>query len=381
MLNRFSRESVGSRVPGQCQSRAGHRFVTSFTLMDRRESSGKKGPVAMALAVGVGLLCLLTPFVACSAPPEHEIKLATLAPENSTLMKIFNDMNAELLKESGGKVGFKIFSGFAMGDEDDVLRKLRAGMVHAASFTMGALTDLNPDLRVLQVPFLFDNYQEVDHVLGKLDADLRRGFSERGLEILGWPELGFLYFMSTTPIASLNDIKGKKVWARANAPMSQAFTERVGVSTVAIGAPDVLMALQTNLVDVVYNSPYYAVVTQWNTQVKYLTDLPLAYVGGALVLDKRVLTKMPAPLQDVVKRVCGKYARLIGERTRQDNAEAMNLIFTKGVKRITPGVQQVEEFKKMSDETMASLDPRVLSPVLLKNVKGILSEYRKSRKP
>lgn len=381
MLNRFSRESVGSRGPGQCRSRAEHRFVSSFTSTVRRESSGKLGPVAMALAVAVGLLSLLTPFVACSAPPEHEIKLATLAPENSTLMKIFNDMNAELLKESGGKVGFKIFSGFAMGDEDDVLRKLRAGMVHAASFTMGALTDLNPDLRVLQVPFLFDNYQEVDHVLGKLDADLRRGFSERGLEILGWPELGFLYFMSTTPIASLNDINGKKVWARANAPMSQAFTEKVGVSTVAIGAPDVLMALQTNLVDVVYNSPYYALVTQWNTQVKYLTDLPLAYVGGALVLDKRVLTKMPAPLQDVLKRVCGKYARLIGERTRQDNAEAMNLIFTKGVKRITPGVQQVEEFKKMSDETMASLDPKVLSPVLLKNVKGILTEYRKSRKP
>jgi len=52
-------------------------------------------------------------------------------------MKIFNDMNAELLKESGGKVGFKMFAGFALGDEDDVLRKLRAGMVHAASFTMG----------------------------------------------------------------------------------------------------------------------------------------------------------------------------------------------------------------------------------------------------
>lgn len=381
MVNRSSRELIGSRVAGQGGRNAGHCRASWSLSVDRHEAGKGKGLKTIALAMGLLILPLLAPLAAWSAPPEYEIKLATLAPENSTLMKIFNDMNAELLKESGGKVGFKMFAGFALGDEDDVLRKLRAGMVHAASFTMGALTDINPDLRVLQVPFLFDNYQEVDHVLGKLDADLRRGFSERGFEILGWPELGFLYFMSTRPVASLNDLKGKKVWARANAPMSQAFTEKVGVSTVAIGAPDVLMALQTNLVDVVYNSPYYAVVTQWNTQVKFLTDLPLAYVGGALLIDKRVFTKMPAPLQEVLKRVCGKYARLIGERTRQDNNEAMNLIFTKGVKRITPGAQQVEEFKKMSDETMASLDQKVLSPATLKNVKGILAEYRKTRKP
>lgn len=380
-MSRSSQKSTGSRVPEQDERRSRRRTPFRTTPRGRHRPVSGKGHLLIALTVAIVLLSILVPSTSWSAPPEHEIKLATLAPENSSLMKLFNEMNAELLRESGGKVGFKMFAGFALGDEDDVLRKLRAGMVHAASFTMGALTDINPDLRVLQVPFLFDNYQEVDHVLGKLDADLRRVFSDRGFEILGWPELGFLYFMSTTPVASINDLKGKKVWARANAPMSQAFTERVGVSTVAIGTPDVLMALQTNLVDVVYNSPYYAVVTQWNTQVKYLTDLPLAYVGGALLIDKRVFTKIPVPLQEVVKRVCGKYARLIVERIRQDNAEAMNLIFAKGVKRITPGPQQVEEFKKMSDETMASLDPKVLSPAILKNVKGILAEYRKTHKP
>lgn len=381
MVNRSSGKSTGSRVPDQDGRHSEHFSISQAVLRRPQKTINGKWQKHIAFVVGFLLLSVLVPLTLWSAAPEHEIKLATLAPENSSLMKLFNEMNAELLKESGGKVGFKMFSGFAMGDEDDVLRKLRAGMVHAASFTMGALTDINPDLRVLQVPFLFDNYQEVDHVLGKLDGDLRRVFSDRGFEVLGWPELGFLYFMSTTPVASINDLKGKKVWARANAPMSQAFTEKVGVSTVAIGTPDVLMALQTNLVDVVYNSPYYAVVTQWNTQVKYLTDLPLAYVGGALIVDKRVYTKIPAPLQEVLKRVCGKYARLIGERIRQDNTEAMNLIFSKGVKRITPGAQQVEEFKRVSDETMASLDPKVLSPRTLKNVKGILAEYRKTHKP
>lgn len=313
--------------------------------------------------------------------PEHEIKLATLAPENSTLMKIFNEMNRELLEETGGKVGFKIFAGFVLGDEEDVLRKLRVGMIHAASFTMAALTDVNPDLRVLQVPFLFDNTREVDHVLGRMEADLKRGFAEKGFEILGWPELGFLYFMSTNPVSSVDDIKGRKVWARANAPMSQALIDRIGVSTVAINAPDVLMALQTNLLDVVYNSPYYAVVTQWNTQVKYLTDLPLAYIGGALLIDRKVFTRLTPALQETMKRVCGKYARLIVEKTRQDNAEAMNLILTRGVKRVTPSPEQAKEFKKVSDEAMSSMDSKVLPFETLKKVKATLAEFRGDPKP
>lgn len=323
---------------------------------------------------------LLMPGNIWSAP-EYEIKLATLAPENSTLMKIFNEMNRELLQETGGKVGFKIFAGFVLGDEEDVLRKLRVGMIHAASFTMVALTDVNPDLRVLQVPFLFDNTREVDHVLEKMEVDLKRSFAEKGFEILGWPELGFLYFMSTHPVSSVEDIKGRKVWSRANAPMSQALIDKIGVSTVAINAPDVLMALQTNLLDVVYNSPYYAVVTQWNTQVKYLTDLPLAYIGGALVIDRKVFTRLPPPLQETMKSVCGKYARLIVEKTRQDNAEAMNLILTRGVKRVTPSPEQAKEFKKVSDEAMSSMDPKALPFQTLKKVKATLAEFRGDPKP
>jgi len=330
----------------------------------------------LALGFSVLLIAFVAPLRAQAAAPEHEIKLATMAPENSTLMQVFNEMNAELLKETGGKVGFKMFPGFVLGDEEDVLRKLRIGLVHAAVFTTTGLTDINPDLRGLQVPFLFGNYEEVDYVAEKMDEDLKRGFSNRGFEILGWPELGFIYFMSTTPIAGLEDLKGKRVWAKANAPMSQAIIEKAGVSTVAINTPDVLMALQTNLLDVVYNSPYYALVTQWNTQIKYFTDLPLTYIGGALMVDKKVFAKLPAPLQETMKKVCAAHLRRLTERTRKDNADALELIFKRGVKKVTPDAAQVEGFKKLSESAMNDLDPKFLPRDTSARIKTWLAEYR-----
>lgn len=325
---------------------------------------------AFFLTLGPGGGCVL------GAVPEHEIKLATMAPENSSLMKIFREMNEELLKETGGKVGFKMYTGFVLGDEEDVLRKLRVGMIHAAAFTSTALTDLNPDLRVFQVPFLFADYKEVDFVLGKMEADLKKGFANKGFHVLGWPEVGFIYFMSRVPITNLNDLRSKRVWVKSNAPMLDTLIRKAGVSAVAINTPDVLVALQTNLLDVVYNSPYYAVVTQWYTQLKYMTNLPLSYIGGAVILDKKVLAGIPDPLQETLRRVSEKHLRRATEQTRKDNSESFQVILKRGVSQVTPTAEEIEEFKKVGDEAVMGLDPKFFPKDIFKKVKGWLSEYR-----
>jgi TRAP-type C4-dicarboxylate transport system substrate-binding protein len=331
----------------------------------------------LAFLLGLSLLfSVLFCRAAVAAPPQYEIKIATLAPENSSLMQIFNEMNSELLKETDGKVGFKMFPGFVLGDEEDVFRKLHIGLVQAAVFTSTALTDIDPDLRVLQVPFLFHNYGEVDYVMSKMEGRIKDTFAKKGYVVLGFPELGFIYFMSTTPISSIEDLKGKKVWAKANAPMSDAMINEAGVSTVAINTPDVLMALQTNLLDVVYNSPYYALVTQWNTRIKYITDLPLSYIGGALIMNKKAFDRIPAPLQETLRKVCAKYIRVLIERTRKDNADAMDLILKRGVKKVTPDEAQVQGFKKMSAEGVKHLDPKFFPRETLDKVNAWLAEYR-----
>ncbi len=338
------------------------------------------GSIGAAGYCVVATLLILTSAGLCAGPPEIELKLATLAPENSSLTQIFEEMNAELIRATDGKVGFKMYAGSVMGDEEDVLRKLKANVIQGAAFTSTALTDINPDLRTFLIPFMFRDAGEVDHVLEKLDKQLKQRFEERGLVVLGWPELGFVYFMSSTPIATLEDLKGKRVWAKANAPMSQALIDRIGVSTIAISVPDVLMGLQTKLVDVVYNSPYYALATQWNTQIKYITDLPLTYIGGALVLDKKAFARIPQPLQVRVKEVCGKHVRRLIERTRKDNADAMEQILKRGVQRVTPTLEQVRAFKELSDSAMNDIDPKVLPPDTTRAVRGLVAELRSDPK-
>jgi len=324
------------------------------------------------------ILCPLFPGAAWSNP-RYELKVATLAPDHSTFMQIFNEMNEELLRETEGRVGFRVYSGFAMGDEEDVLRKVRVGLVHGAVFTASALTDINVDFRVLQIPFLFNDYEEVDHVKSVLDERLRHGFAQAGFEVLGWPEVGFIYFMSTTPIAGLEDLRRKKVWAKANAPMSQALIDRAGVATVAINIPDVLVALQTGLLEVVYNSPYYALVTQWNTRVKYFTDLPLSYIDGAFLVDRRAFDRIPPELQEKARSICARHMARVNAKTRKDNEEALEIILRRGVEKVTPTRKQAEEFQRMSDQAMSDLRPEFLPPEMVDRAREALADLRSRR--
>jgi len=332
-------------------------------------------PHAGLLGVLTLLLLALVP-VSSAGEPVHVIKLATLAPENSSPMRIFNDMNQELNAQTDGRVGFKIFGGFALGDEMDVLRKLRIGYVHAAAFTTASLSDLNPDMRVLQVPFLFSTYDEVDQVLGTLAGDLERGFAAQGYEILGWFELGFVYLMSQSPIARIADLKGQRVWAVAGSRMTKVLFDRAEVSPVTISAPDVLLSLQTKSLNVVYNSPYYALVTQWYSRIQYLTDLPLIYGASVLMIDKKIFDRLPAEDRQTLKTVCRKHMRRLTEKTRQDNAEALQVMFRRGITRVTPEADAVTAFKQLSEAAMDDLGPKFLPPQTVKAVRTSLDQYR-----
>ncbi|MCK5572037.1 MAG: TRAP transporter substrate-binding protein DctP, partial [Bacteroidetes bacterium] len=84
--------------------------------------------VVALLAVIVGVMVPCRDALA----QEYKIKFATVAPEGSTWMKIMHDFDDALRKESGGKLGFKMYAGGVQGEDKDVMRRIRLGQIHSA---------------------------------------------------------------------------------------------------------------------------------------------------------------------------------------------------------------------------------------------------------
>lgn len=162
--------------------------------------------------------------------------------------------------------------------------------------------------------------------------------------------------------------------------MAKAIFDEAGVKAIPLTIPDVLVGLQTGLVDVVYVPPTGAISLQWFTKVKYMTDVPLAYLGGGIVVRKDTFKQIPTSYQNLIVESFQRHLDQLKVVTRNENREAIKVMAKQGVKIITPSQNQVDEFKKLSNKAMSHPGSQSFSKKVLEEVTSSLESYRKGEK-
>jgi TRAP-type C4-dicarboxylate transport system substrate-binding protein len=134
--------------------------------------------------------------------------------------------------------------------------------------------------------------------------------------------------------------------------MSKAIFDEAGVAAIPLSVPDVLVGLQTGLVDVVYAPPSGAISLQWFTRLKYIVDVPLIYLLGGLVVKKSVYEKMGAEHQAILNKIAPGYLQRLKAMVRRDNQEALAVMAAQGIQTLVPEKEEVLEFKRVSNSAM-----------------------------
>jgi TRAP-type C4-dicarboxylate transport system substrate-binding protein len=204
------------------------------------------------------------------------LKIATVTPEGSQWMKDMRDSAKEIKERTDGRVQIKYYGGGVMGNDTKVLGKIRIGALQGGAFTPAALADSYPNLNIYGMPLVFDSEEEAAYVRERLDGKLQEGLEAAGFVNFGFASGGFAIVMSNTPVKSLEDLKGKRVWVPEGDSISYASMEALSLAPVTLPLTDVLTGLQTGLIDIVAMSPIGALVLQWHTKIKYVTEIPLS---------------------------------------------------------------------------------------------------------
>ena len=307
-------------------------------------------------------------------------KVATLSPDGSFWMKTMREAGKEVEAATDSRVKFKWYPGGVMGDDKAVLRKMRVGQLQGAALPMGELLSFYPDSQAYGIPFLFNNYEEVDYVRRQLDDSLITGFAEGGMEVLGIAEGGFGYFLTAEPVRVPADLQQQKVWVPQNDVVSARLAQSIGVTPIPLTLPDVLPGLQTGLVNTVAVSPMGAIVLQWHTRVAHITDIPLMYFCGVISLTGKSFNKLSADDQAVVKAVFGKAFKLIDERNRMDNVKAFEALPNQGVETVVLTEAERDAWLAMQapGEQMMQSEGQ-LSTEALERIKGLIEAFRQSQ--
>jgi TRAP-type C4-dicarboxylate transport system substrate-binding protein len=312
---------------------------------------------------------------------QYTIKFATLATEGTTWINVFKEMDAAIRKESGGRIGFKIYPGGVQGEDKDVMRKIRLGQIQSAGITGVGVGEISSKLRILDAPFLFQNPEEIDYLHQVMDAEFEQAFRDNDFVLLGWAEVGFVYVYSNTPVRTTADMKGVKMWMWEGDQIAEAAFRALGIQPIPMSVVDVFTSLQTGLINAAYTSPLAALALQWNTRVKYMLSVPLADASGAVVIAKKRFDSLPPDLQEILLRNGKKYMAELTRKSREENAAAIQTLKKNGIQIVeVTDKKTLQDYQATGKAARQMLVGRLYDQAFLDRVEKVLVDFRTSHR-
>lgn len=301
----------------------------------------------------IGLLALV--LHAGAAVSATTFKIATVVPDGSYWMQQFRETAKLIQDKTQGRVAFKFYPGGVMGNDSSVLRKMRAGQLQGGTFTSGSLSDIYPDLQVYSVPLAFRSFEEVDYVRQRMDDQLRQGMEAHGYILAGISEGGFAYMMSNKPIHGISDLTGQKVWIPEGDRINQATFTEAGITPIPLPVADTYTGLQTGLIDTVATSPVGAIALQWHTKIQYVTESPLVYITGILMLSKNIFDRLSVNDQQTVRTALDETFERIEHQNRIDHKKAVDALKNQGIRFIKPNSQDQIKWHRIAEQVVDRL--------------------------
>ena len=328
------------------------------------------------LVLSLALAAMILPSIGQAA----QLKIATVAPDGSFWMNEVKKGAAEIEEKTEGRVKIRCYPGGTMGNDQAVLRKMRIGQLHGGMIVASSLASVTPGIQVYGLPLVFRSYDEVDDVRAKVDGRLINDLADKGYVSFGLIEGGFAYIMSNKPTTGIASLKGRKAWIPEGDNVAEAILQASGLSAVPLPVSDVLTGLQTGLVDTVAGPPVGAVALQWFTRTKYLTDMPILYSYGLIVVSEKAFSKLAEADQKVVREVMGSVTLTLDQRTRTDNEQARHALAKQGIEFVTISPEEHEKWRQVAADATAKLDETGAIPTeLLAEVRGYLASFREAK--
>ena len=305
------------------------------------------------------------------------IKIATLSPDGTTWMKKIRGAAKEIATRTEHRVKIKFYPGGVMGNENAILRKMRINQLQGAAVSSGALDHFYKDTGIYSLPFLFNSHEEVLYVRKKMDNLIIKGLEKGGLISFGVAESGFAYILSNTPVKDVAELRKLKTWIPDTASSRNAV-KAFNIKPIPLPFSDVLAGLQTSLVNTIAISPIASIALQWHTQVKYLTDMPLLYGWGTLVISKRAMNKLNAADKKVVNEVMRRTFNEIDLQNQKDNSAALAALKNQGITFVKPDDNQIAEWKRLAQISHSELIANGFnSKEMYKLINEYIAEYKK----
>ena len=322
------------------------------------------------------LLCALVP-AGVMAADTVKVKLATLVPKDSSFHKSLQGMGEKWRQASGGSVTLTLFTDGTQGGEADMVRRMRIGQLQGALLSVGGLSLIEESVAGLQLmPMMFRSLDEFDAVRDQMRPALDKKFADKGFVVLFWGDAGWVRFFSKQPGVRPDDFKKMKMFVWAGDSRTTEIMKAVGINAVPLEQTDVLVNLQTGLIDSVPSVPFYALAGQFYGPAPHMLEINWVPLLGATVVTKKVWDTIPVAQRPALLKAAAEAGQLIKQRSRAEGDESVEAMKKRGLKVQTLAGDDLAAWHKFAEEVYPRIRGKAVPVEMFDEVQNQVKEYR-----
>ena len=267
----------------------------------------KNLPKNLAVLILIFVFCIVGIFAEGNKESEsmentYEFKYANQQPENHSRTKSMQFLKEELEKRSNGRIKVEIYHSGVLGTEKEMFEMCVTGAIQG--FRGAFYENLNTQFLIYNLPFLFQNYEEMIHFnASEMATKMRENGSVKGIYIPAVGFTGFRSMINNTRLVKIPaDLKGIKVRSPGQAPIL-SFYKLFDASPQEMAWSEVYMAMKQGALDGADNSPSNIEAAKMSEVAKYYSALN--YMAGAdpFMVNMAWYESLPADLQKIFNEV------------------------------------------------------------------------------
>lgn len=241
---------------------------------------------------------------------------------------------AELVSErTDGKVNIKIYPSNQLGGVRELVEGAMAGTQDMVITTGGVLSNWAPNMGMLSLPYLFDDYDQVYEVLhSEIGEQLKAELKEENAIVLGWWVNGFRNVTNSDhEILEPSDIEGIKI-RTPESPISIAIFKELGALPTPMGSGELYTALQQGTVDAQESSFTQTYKDRYYEVQEYLSVTKHMYTVEPILISRKKFESLPEEYQQVLKDTATELEQEHVEMVKAASEEALEELKKNGMK-------------------------------------------------
>lgn len=189
-------------------------------------------------------------FGAATAQAQNTIKIGYAVSNNSHYGAGADAFCASLERATENRYKCQQFPNATLGNEREMVESAQIGALDVAFVSSGTVGNFVPDIRILDIPFLFRDSAHAHHTLdGEIGQSLLAKFPSKGLVAMAWGENGFRHITTNNKaINQPSDLANIKLRTMENRVHIESF-KALGALPTPMAWPEVYTALQQGTID------------------------------------------------------------------------------------------------------------------------------------